>query len=664
MKATTMATKGERSSSLSSSELSTTTMKSVITASTRKTIPTTSQTPTTTTTTSTTTTPTTTPPTTSTTTTTTTSTTTATTTTTTTTPKPEIVCTTEKCSRVGAAVNSSLATEQQLCLSFYDYACGKNDKSAESSSTFSEEFSPLFNLVLEDLYTKTAGLLSQPITGAATEGEKVAKAIYASCRATNSVFDTFPAVQEMYTLFGSLGFNINLTSQLSVDVMQQTSLEQFDDGPLFRVKRVPVFEGKQYKYLPLISPPSLVLDPKVYDLSQPLRQIQEKERTYILSLSNILFSFFALNIPGDPPAGLNKDIEERMWEVLNFEKQLKQVQVYYKDYLETLHILLERAEEKVVKTYIFYHVLFHQAWPFVPRSLREIMHGFLLIDLPLDYSDNDCAKLTYDVAFPDTLQVLQQHGGETFVEEVEFAVATVNNLTTTLDTALESQGWMSGITRNFLIMKLSVLTVSPPEFGTRKETVSREFPSNVSTSHSLLSNAIDRLRSLVTEERILDARSFDRPKQVRFQFSPVYSMTTDTLNLPLAFVHLGSWLREQPILQPMYRYLLARSILFVFLHQETRNSWTDPSVLSLQDKISCLSDNVTPKLFSVYCSGDVLNNLGHLAPDKPKADIELNFAIANDPVFGWMFGCEPGLPMAGLNLCTFWNEDTFVDYDY
>ncbi|XP_076468608.1 uncharacterized protein LOC143299356 [Babylonia areolata] len=673
---------------------------------------------------------------------------------------------TEKCALVGAAINASLtqaasaAVAVDKCHSFYDHACGKNEKPDDvGDSTFSKEFSPLLNAVLEDLYQMTADVLSQPISPVATEGEKVAKILFGTCKATNTIYDTLPALQEMHTLFAALGFNINLTSPLTIEDMQLTSLEHYDDGPLFSVRRVPVFDGNKFTYLPQISPPRLVLKPSLYDpSSQSIRVIQETEKAYLMTLRNILFSFFTLNLRGSsPPPDLNEKIEARMWDVLNFEKQLKQilpddtadwtrlnaetmtvgrveqftpslswasmlnkrsadrVRVYYKDYLETLDILLQRSEDDVVKTYIFYHVLFRKGWPLVPRSLREVMMTFLEVDVPLDYSDTGCAKITFDVAFPDAVQLLKSNAVETFMVEENFSEELVHNLTVTLDSVLTDLGWLTELTRNFLASKMSLLATSGPELGVRKETVNPEFRSNVSATQSFLSNALQRRRSLVAMERTLDERKVDRPDEVRLQFSPLYSVDTDTLYLPLAFIHLGTWLKDSAELLPLYQYIAARSILSGLLHPETRNSWTDPSVLSLQERITCMSDNVTPTLSSnvdpdhltnlitaaatlqlinkdetsaskeqltlgsntfadkkqfrfyllaqAYCSGDVFKELGELAPGKPKAEVELNFAIANDNLFGMAFGCEPGLPMAGISTCSLWDEDSFFDYN-
>ena len=66
--------------------------------------------------------------------------------------------------------------------------------------------------------------------------------------------------------------------------------------------------------------------------------------------------------------------------------------MYYKEYLKSLSDLLQRWDDRVVKTYIFYNVLFSHAWRFTPRVLRETMMGYLK-DIRMVYSDAECAKV-------------------------------------------------------------------------------------------------------------------------------------------------------------------------------------------------------------------------------------------------------------------------------
>lgn len=84
-------------------------------------------------------------------------------------------------------------------------------------------------------------------------------------------------------------------------------------------------------------------------------------------------------------------------------------------------------------------------------------------------------------------------------------------------------------TRTFLINKLSQLSTMTPEMFTRQETISPDFRPNVSSTHSLLTNALYRLGSTAQEATMLDGLAVNRPDDVRFTFDPVFLLTTNSL---------------------------------------------------------------------------------------------------------------------------------------
>ena len=66
------------------------------------------------------------------------------------------------------AVRDSLSQssgQPGVCSNFYGRVCGRNEKSDNSPFTFSEEYSPLYNSVLEDLYNMSAGTLCLYVSG-------------------------------------------------------------------------------------------------------------------------------------------------------------------------------------------------------------------------------------------------------------------------------------------------------------------------------------------------------------------------------------------------------------------------------------------------------------------------------------------------------------------
>ena len=85
------------------------------------------------------------------------------------------------------------------------------------------------------------------------------------------------------------------------------------------------------------------------------------------------------------------------------------------------------------------------------------------------------------------------------------------------------------VIRAFLSNKLSMMSTLSPNFYDDKETVSPESRPDIRSNHSLVSNAILKLRSLAVKESTLDGTTVDRPEEVRFEFSPLYSVKTDTL---------------------------------------------------------------------------------------------------------------------------------------
>ena len=68
-----------------------------------------------------------------------------------------------------------------------------------------------------------------------------------------------------------------------------------------------------------------------------------------------------------------------------------------------------------------------------------------------------------------------------------------------------------------------------PNFFNAKETVSPDLRLDIRSNQSLVKNAILRLRSLADKEITLDGITVDRPEEVQFEFSPLYSAATDTL---------------------------------------------------------------------------------------------------------------------------------------
>ena len=469
----------------------------------------------------------------------------------------------------------------------------------------------------------------------------------------------------------------------------------------------------------------------------------------MLTVSNFIYPYFAFSLAAgvEPPSSLYTDMETRVLQVLDLEKELvkllpnatwawealrtesitvrelqalcpalswqlvlgkgpdHQVRVYGKPFFQSLNSLIARSDVNAVKAYMWYSVVVGHSWRFAARAMREMFLGYLP-GLKVDYAAADCAQLTYDVAHEAALQTLLHARSETFLLELGFAERATQDAVTSLTATLDGLTWVSAQTRGAIGQRLSALSTLSPDLSPKETMVPGSIP-NVNPNYSLVTNAVNTLRSLAKREAGTEDTTVSRPADTRFQFSPVYSPVSGDLYLPPAFLHLGSWLQEHGELRPLADLLLARALLHGLMRPPTRAAWSDGTWRALGARETCLRDNVVSfpaavdadqslhlltaaaalqlvnknttagqaealvlgaqtfadhqkfrfyLLAQAYCSGDVYSRYGEIFPGRPKPEAELNFAITSDMLFFPSFVCEPGLPMSGSLSCPIWDN--------